>query len=241
MAQPQGQPHIVLRLLNNRRYGLVRHGHLTTSVMTHYPLVFNMDEVNHLVILVDQNIKLLANKGILINRDNVWFPDIDTTNMLPKGRNLICFCNMKNLTHHELFSHAEEKLCLRLKHRRRHLIKRIRITEDEVKKKASPGTLLMITSKRTPDSLRFLCHAKLTEEDLHKARADNNADTRDSMILDGRKLNLKIRVKNNLVPSCICSRWEEPAAAGNDMPNAVEPVAPQADRQEEPLTSEEEY
>ena len=99
---------------------------------------------------------------------------------------------------------------------------------------------MMITSKRMPDSLRFLCHAKLTEEDLHKARADNNANTRDSMILDGKKFDLKIRVKNNLVPSCICNRWEEPAAAGNDMLNAEEPEAPQADRQEEPLTSEEE-
>ena len=89
--------------------------------MTHYQLAVNMEEVDHLVVLVDHSTKLLANKGIRINRDTVWFPDIDTTNTLPKGRNLICFCNIKNMAHHDLFTHAEEKLCLRVKQRRRHL------------------------------------------------------------------------------------------------------------------------
>lgn len=176
--------------------------------------------IDHLVIISEETQLIKVNRGVLFEEDILWFLEDDAENILPRGRSLVCMCNLhknplllygSNRAHLKLVlpeacDPHNHNITLKVRKARSATPLKHVIGEDE---EDTHGTLVVIKKHKEVSSLQFLCNQSLTQEDIIFAQKNNNEIWKDGAFLRGVKTELKFKLQRRLIPTCTCDRWAD--------------------------------
>ena len=147
-----------IRTLISREYpDFAKVGHQERTVYCHA-------EVDHMIILIEETQKLYVGRRVCNIGRVVWMTNEIQENILPRGRHLVCLCNIRGNTNGRAWT---DKVCIRLSREDRQTRRMIspRTLPDE-QDETKRGCLMMIKKTKEALSLQYLCHEYMEEKDV---------------------------------------------------------------------------
>ena len=147
-----------IRTLISREYpDFAKVGHQERTVSCHA-------EVDHMIILIEETQKLYVGRRVCNIGRVVWMTNEIQENILPRGRHLVCLCNIRGNTNGRAWT---DKVCIRLSREDRQTRRMIspRALPDE-QDETKRGCLMMIKKTKEALSLQYLCHEYMEEKDV---------------------------------------------------------------------------
>ena len=119
---------------------------------------------DHMIILIEETQKLYVGRRVCNIGRVVWMTNEIQENILPRGRHLVCLCNIRGNTNGRAWT---DKVCIRLSREDRQTRRMIspRTLPDE-QDETKRGCLMMIKKTKEALSLQYLCHEYMEEKDV---------------------------------------------------------------------------